>query len=171
MKCESVNSRLADYVEGRCGSITRARIRRPGLPLVDRTEAAPPGAHRSQDHESGRASGKTLPEIRAMCTLAHGSQIPSAQLLFHAAHHRPSVGVNLEGFHQLGFIDEGRGVRFEPEAAFFSHDEETRGSIALKCQADFTVIEGDRALADDASVWMTIKGGEVVYEAGEVSKD
>ncbi len=28
MKCESVNRKLADYVDGRCGPITRARIRR-----------------------------------------------------------------------------------------------------------------------------------------------
>jgi len=76
-------------------------------------------------------------------------------------HHNPDMRVDFATAVDL----------FSRAAAYFSHDEDTRGRIAPGCQADFTVVAGDRQLDSDASVWMTIKAGEMVYEAGEGMRD
>jgi predicted amidohydrolase YtcJ len=76
-------------------------------------------------------------------------------------HHNPEMRVDFATAVDL----------FSRHAAYFSHDEDTRGRIAPGCQADFTVVDGDRQLDSAASVAMTIKCGEVVYEAGERERD
>jgi len=60
-------------------------------------------------------------------------------------------------------VDFDTAVRlFSEQGAAMAHQEKTRGRIAAGYQADFTVVRGDRTLAD-AAVAMTIKGGAVVY--------
>lgn len=54
---------------------------------------------------------------------------------------------------------------FSHDAAYLAHQEGTRGRIAAGYQADLTIVNGDRTLAEDAAVALTIKGGRVVYFA------
>lgn len=76
-------------------------------------------------------------------------------------HHNPEMRVDFATAVNL----------FSREAAYFSFDEDRRGLIAPGYGADFTIVDGDRALADSAEVWMTIKAGEMVYEAGKGMRD
>ena len=65
-------------------------------------------------------------------------------------------------------LDFDRAVKlFSADAAYLARQEDTRGRIATGCQADFTVVAGDRTLADTATVRATVKLGAVVYQAGE----
>jgi predicted amidohydrolase YtcJ len=67
-------------------------------------------------------------------------------------HHNPELRVDFDTAVRL----------FTEDAAYLAHHEESRGMIANGYQADFTVVEGDRAMKE-ATVWKTRKGGAVVY--------
>jgi predicted amidohydrolase YtcJ len=69
-------------------------------------------------------------------------------------HHNPELRVDFETAVKL----------FTEDAAYLAHQESSRGKIAPGYQADFTVVNGDRAL-HGATVSATIKSGEVVYSA------
>jgi predicted amidohydrolase YtcJ len=63
-------------------------------------------------------------------------------------------------------VDFDTAVRlFSADAAYLAHREQTRGRIAVGQQADFTVVKGDCALSEEASVALTIKSGDIVYQA------
>jgi predicted amidohydrolase YtcJ len=53
---------------------------------------------------------------------------------------------------------------FSSEAAYLAHQEHDRGAIREGLSADLTVVDGDRGL-DGASVVLTIKAGQVVYDS------
>ncbi len=60
-------------------------------------------------------------------------------------------------------VDFDTAVRlFSEQGAALAHQEGTRGRIAPGCQADFSVVQGDRSLKG-ACVELTVKGGVVVY--------
>lgn len=67
-------------------------------------------------------------------------------------HHNPEQRVEFETAVRL----------FTEDAAYLAHQEDSRGKIANGYQADFTVVDGDRKM-QDAKVWKTVKGGEVVF--------
>jgi len=68
-------------------------------------------------------------------------------------------------------VDFERAVGlFSQDAAYLAHQEDERGRIAGGYQADFTVVRGDRTMAADAAVALTIKGGRVVHDAAEASR-
>ena len=63
-------------------------------------------------------------------------------------------------------VDFDTAVRlFSADAAYLAHQEGARGRIAVGQQADFTVVRGDRTLAEDAAVALTIKNGSIIYQA------
>jgi len=70
-------------------------------------------------------------------------------------HHNPAMRVDFPTAVNL----------FTAEAAYFSFNENNRGRIAPGWQADFTIVDGDRALAPTAGVALTVKAGCVVYRS------
>ena len=82
-----------------------------------------------------------------------GSLDPLAGLRGALYHHNPAHRVDFDTAVEL----------YTSQAAYFSHDEDTRGRIAPGFQADFTVVDGTRALEPEAKCVMTIKCGEVIY--------
>ncbi len=82
MKCESVNRKLADYVDGRCGPITRARIRRH----LSGCEGCAEGKKEDQDlNDHGelesRAHAQNHPGQESVIAIRRPDQLKSQQLI------------------------------------------------------------------------------------------
>jgi len=70
-------------------------------------------------------------------------------------HHNPSMRMDIDAAVRL----------FSEDAAYLAGQEQERGKIAEGFPADFTIVDGNRDMAADAQVAMTIKNGAVVYES------
>jgi predicted amidohydrolase YtcJ len=68
-------------------------------------------------------------------------------------HHNPAM--------RVGFDEAVR--LFSEDAAYLAGQEQERGRIVEGFPADFTIVEGNRDMAADAQIAMTIKNGVVVY--------
>ena len=76
-------------------------------------------------------------------------------------HHNPEMRV---GFDKAVAL-------YSSDAAYLAHQEHERGRIAPGCQADLTIVDGDRELQPAARIADTVKLGRVVYTAGQTATD
>jgi predicted amidohydrolase YtcJ len=68
-------------------------------------------------------------------------------------HHNPAQRVGFDAAVAL----------YTSQAAYFSHEENSRGQIAPGFQADFTVVNGTRVLEPEARCTLALKRGQVIH--------